>query len=60
MYYEEKIINGILCWRSDPLDCFTPYTIEQISEMYMEAKRASGHYSMLINNAIDALNGREC
>jgi hypothetical protein len=31
MYYEEKIINGVLCWRTDPKDEFAPYTIEELS-----------------------------
>lgn len=36
MYYEEKIINGVLCWRSKPDDEWTPYTIAELSWRHVE------------------------
>jgi len=38
MYYEEKIIDGVLCWRNNPDDEFTPYTAEQLSRKYEQEK----------------------
>jgi len=35
MFYEEKIIDGILHWRSDPDDEFKPYTLKELSERYV-------------------------
>lgn len=35
MYYEEKIINGVLCWRGGPEDEFQPYTLEELSRRYV-------------------------
>lgn len=32
MYYEEREIDGILCWRIHPNDEFIPYTNEELSE----------------------------
>ena len=31
MYYEEKIINGILCWRSTPKGMWTAYSAEELT-----------------------------
>ena len=30
MYHEERIINGILCWRGTPTGEFIPYSNEQL------------------------------
>lgn len=38
MYFEEKLINGILCYRSSPKDEFTPYSEEQILDKYLQMK----------------------
>lgn len=32
MYYEEKIIDGVLCWRTSPDREFTPYSPQQLTE----------------------------
>ncbi len=31
MYYEEKMIDGILCWRNKPDGVFKPCTLEELS-----------------------------
>lgn len=31
MYHEEKIINGVLCWRGTPAGKFVPYTKKQLT-----------------------------
>ena len=33
MYYEEKIINGILCWRSIPKGMWTAYSAEELEKI---------------------------
>lgn len=39
MFYEEQVVNGVLCWRNDPRDEFTPYTIEQLTRKYLAVKK---------------------
>jgi hypothetical protein len=39
MYYEEKIINGILHWRGHPEGEFKPYSIEALSQMVVELQK---------------------
>lgn len=39
MYFEEKIIDGILHYRHALNAKFTPYTLQEISMKYMELKR---------------------
>ncbi len=31
MYYEESMINGVLCWRSTPDGEWTPFTVAELS-----------------------------
>ena len=38
MYYEEEVINGILHYKCNPRDDFTLFSIERLTEMYLEAK----------------------
>ena len=33
MYYEEKMINGLWCWRDDPDGEWIPFTQEQLSRL---------------------------
>ena len=37
MYYEEKIINGVLCCRTTPDGIWQPFTLEELSTR-LEAK----------------------
>lgn len=33
MYHEEKIINGVLCWRNTPEGEWREYTQQQLTQM---------------------------
>lgn len=46
MYYEEQLIGGVMHWRSDPRGKFEPYTLEQLSQRYMEVRKAFAHYRL--------------
>ncbi len=39
MYYEEKIINGVLCHRSSPKGTFKPFTDEQLTEKIVKLEQ---------------------
>ena len=42
MYFEEKIIEGVLYWRASPCDNWQPYTNEQAHELaWMRQKHVS-------------------
>ena len=45
MYYEEKMIGGVLHWRGSPDGEFTPYTLIELSLHYMDLKEKQIHYS---------------
>lgn len=32
MYYEEKVVDGVLCWRSQPDGEWTVYTAQQLTD----------------------------
>lgn len=32
MYYEEKVIDGVLHWRLTPTDEFKPFTAEELTD----------------------------
>ncbi len=38
MYYEEKVIDGVMHWRDNPEKQLQPYTLEELSERYTAAK----------------------
>lgn len=38
MYYEEKVINGVLCYRHSPDDAWTEYGKEQLTEMIQNSR----------------------
>ena len=38
MYYEEKIINDILCYRLTPNGKWIEYSLESLSKKYMKVK----------------------
>jgi len=35
MYYEEKIVDGILCYRGTPDGEWIPFTLEELSRAYV-------------------------
>jgi hypothetical protein len=38
MYYEEKIINGVLCYRHSPNDAWTECSKEELTLMVQNAR----------------------
>ena len=38
MYHEEKVIDGVLCWRGTPDGEWQQYTLEQLTAMYLTRK----------------------
>lgn len=38
MYYDEEVINGILCHRGTPNGEWIPFTPEQLTQKYIQAK----------------------
>jgi hypothetical protein len=48
MYHEEKMINGILCWRGTPNGEFIQYTLEQMTAKYTEMKELGRDLSNII------------
>lgn len=38
MYYEEKMINGVMCWRATPTSDFVPYDLKELSQRYADLK----------------------
>ena len=48
MYFEEKIINGVLCWRDTPTGEWRPYSVAEISAKYKHVQ------SRLAQNEVEA------
>lgn len=40
MYYEEKIIDGLLYWRGSPLEGFKPMSIDMVTDRLLKLRRA--------------------
>lgn len=38
LYYEEEIIDGVLCWRSHPKGEWTAFSAEQLTKKLMEER----------------------
>ncbi len=55
MYYEEKVIDGVLCRRHDPNDPWEPFTLEQVLAKYLESERARLFYANKINELVGTL-----
>lgn len=43
MYHEERVVDGVLCWRSLPNDNWTPFTAKELTAMLQESKRELEH-----------------
>ncbi len=39
MYYEEKIINGVLCFRHDPKGAWIAFTLEEMAKKWEQQKK---------------------
>jgi hypothetical protein len=49
MYYEEKIIDGVLCFRIRPQDSFKQYSIEFLSEEVIKLRELTYELQEQIN-----------
>ena len=58
MFFEERIIDGVLCWRQHPDAVFTPYTIEELSKRAMEGARKNMVHTYRTNCAKDLVEGK--
>ena len=47
MYYEEKVINGILCWRGDPKGEWHEMDYVELLSNYESTKRNYYEYALL-------------
>lgn len=59
MFYQEQIIDGVLCWRDTPEGEWHPYTPAQLSEMVRGARYQRDALHAAILSCIDHFNGRE-
>lgn len=58
MFYEEKIINGVLCWRSTPDGKFTPFTMEQLSNRVKDLEAVIRAYTERFHRIEEIIAGR--
>ena len=58
MYKEERIIDGVLCWRGSPDGEFQPYTIEEISNLYESTKIQLNELCRTVEELQEQLNQR--
>lgn len=49
MYLDEKLINGILHYRTDPNGEWKPYTIEELSARIVKAEKRIHHALVTLN-----------
>lgn len=53
MYYEEKVIDGVLCWRSTPGGDWKQKNPGQLTQMLLDTQRELARYK----SAIDTCEG---
>ena len=59
MFYEEKIVSGVMCWRNAPNGEWTAFSLEDMAHKYQEEKSAVAVYTERINRASNLLQGGE-
>ncbi len=52
MYFEEKMIDGIMHYRTDPDREFTPYDIKELSRRYMDARDKSEQLNQRLRETV--------
>jgi len=52
MYFEEKMIDGVMCYRTNPQAEFEPYSLEELSHRYKEAQDDARRLRRELNEAI--------
>lgn len=58
MYYEEKIINGILCYRNSPNDEFRELSKTKITLKYMDRKQKVNDLIELLTKYVDHIENK--
>lgn len=56
MYYEEKMIDGVLCWRGGQNDEWQPISTEGLSRRLLAADSRVADLEGLLRRAADAMN----
>lgn len=56
MYYEEKLVNGVLYTRSTPTGTWIPVTANELVQMYMELKNQNSRQYLKIQELEEKLN----
>ncbi len=51
MYYEEEIVNGVLCWRNTPDGEWIQYTVEALTVALQAARANSYQLEIKLNTA---------
>jgi len=57
MYYEEKVINDVLCWRGVPNGEWHKFSDNVLTDRYIAAKSALAPFIRLAQNMRDAIDG---
>ena len=56
MFYEEKLVNGVLCSRSSPKEEFTPKTPKELTTLLLRARDSLGDANKEMTELIQDLN----
>lgn len=59
MYFEEKVIEGVLSWRNDPTVMWTAYSIEELSKRVVHQNQRMRVYTERMNKCVDIIRGLE-
>ena len=60
MYFEEKIINGILCWRDTPTGEWQQYSAAEISAKYEQVQLRLAQKNEEAPETIDNNKSEQC
>ena len=55
MYHEEKVINGVLCWRGTPDGKWAPYTLEAMTIALTAERTRAKELEALATKASDKI-----
>ena len=56
MYYEEKIVDGVLSWRCHTKGAFIPLTAKQLTEEIEKLRKIRGDLNHLIYEVTDLID----
>lgn len=58
MHYEEKIINGVLCYRNHPEGQFQELSQAEITSKYTDQKQKTDHVTNLLAKYVDHIENK--